>query len=201
VKDVVDPERRMNPGSLGLRSSPLPWAAATRQSGCSATPASAAGLVLPGNPPRAASRSAALRGGFQACAPYGSRTPAFVAERALAIAGWLVAAGAKALVVACNAADQRGGRPSCRAALQPAPIVAMEPAVKPAALLTRSGVVAVLATRRTVEGDELLAVARRPWRRSRRLAQACPGLVGQVEAGALDAPSTRQLLWPTTRCR
>ena len=127
-----------------------------------------------------------------ACAPYGDRTPAFITERALAIAGWLVAAGAKALVVACNTATSAAvGELRRRYTL---PIVAIEPAVKPAALLTRSGVVAVLATRGTVESENFSRLRDAHGGEVRILAQACPGLVEQVEAGALDSAETRRLL-------
>jgi len=127
-----------------------------------------------------------------ACAPYGDRTPAFITERALAIAGWLVAAGAKALVVACNTATSAAvGELRRRYSL---PIVAIEPAVKPAALLTQSGVVAVLATRRTVESENFSRLRDAHGGEVTILAQACPGLVEQVEAGALDSPETLQLL-------
>lgn len=127
-----------------------------------------------------------------ACAPYGDRTPAFITARALAIAGWLVAAGVKALVVACNTATSAAVAELRRRFS--IPIVAIEPAVKPAALLTRSGVVAVLATRRTVEGENFSRLRDAHGGEVSILAQACPGLVEQVEAGALDSPETRELL-------
>ncbi|MSQ69295.1 MAG: glutamate racemase [Gammaproteobacteria bacterium] len=125
-------------------------------------------------------------------APYGDRPPEFIAARALAIAHWLRAAGAKALVVACNTATS-----AAVAQLRDqhtVPIVAIEPAVKPAALLTRSGIIGVLATSLTVASGNFSRLRDAHGGNVTILAQACPGLVEQVEAGALDAPHTRDLL-------
>lgn len=123
-------------------------------------------------------------------APYGGRSNEYIAARAQAIAAWLFGRGAKALVVACNtatAAAVAGLRERFHA-----PIIAMEPAVKPAAALTRTGVVGVLATRRTVESERLAQLRDRYGRHVRILARACPDLVECVEAGAFDGPETRR---------
>ncbi|WP_085316781.1 glutamate racemase [Derxia lacustris] len=81
-------------------------------------------------------------------APYGGRSDAFVRERSQAIAHWLVGRGAQAIVVACNTATAAaidGLRD-----IHGLPIVGVEPGLKPAAALTRSGTVGVLATRGTL---------------------------------------------------
>src|SRR5688500_13220031 len=65
------------------------------------------------------------------CAPYGDRPAAFVAERAITITEFLIGEGAKAVVVACNTATAVAVE-SLRARFR-IPIVAIEPAVKPAA--------------------------------------------------------------------
>ena len=74
------------------------------------------------------------------------------------------------------------------------PIVAIEPALKPAALQSQSGVVAVLATSRTIEGNKFSQLREQYGSEVRILAQACPGLAEQVEAGELNAPATAALL-------
>ncbi len=125
-------------------------------------------------------------------APYGDRSPEFIAARALAIADWLQAAGAKALVVACNTATSAAVAQLRRQ--HTLPIVAIEPAVKPAALLTRSGIIGVLATSHTVAGGNFSRLRDALGGNVTILAQACPGLVEQVEAGVLDGPVTRGLL-------
>lgn len=125
-------------------------------------------------------------------APYGDRPDEYVAARAHAVASWLFERGAKALVVACNTATSAAVA-GLRARFA-APIVAMEPAVKPAAAQTRSGVVGVLATRRTVEGERLAHLRDRYGRDVRIIARACPDLVECVEAGDFDGPVARRLV-------
>ena len=82
-------------------------------------------------------------------APYGDRDPRFITERAVALAAFLHASGAKAIVVACNTATVVAVH-TLRSRFD-VPIIALEPAIKPAAAITRTGVVAVLATSRTLQ--------------------------------------------------
>jgi glutamate racemase len=125
-------------------------------------------------------------------APYGDKSVQFIEARAMAIAEFLVARDAKALVVACNTATaaaitalrQRFGLP----------IVGMEPAVKPAAEATRSGVIGVLATSGTLESGKFAELVQRFGSQARVIVQPCPGLVEQVELGDLAGPHTRRLL-------
>ena len=76
----------------------------------------------------------------------------------------------------------------------PVPIVAMEPAVKPAAAHTKSGVIGVLATSRTISSDNFAKLHDRFGADVKILMQACPGLVEQVEAGDLSGDKTRALI-------
>ena len=125
-------------------------------------------------------------------APYGDRDEAFIVERSLAMVDFLVRQGAKAIVVACNTATVVAAR-QLRERFD-VPIVAMEPAIKPAVELTRSKVVGVLATSRTVASPSVAALVARYGQGVDIRLQACPGLVTQVEAGDLDGPHTRELL-------
>ena len=72
----------------------------------------------------------------------------------------------------------------------------MEPAVKPAVEKTKTGVVGVLATRRTVSSENFLNLLTRFGANADILVQPCPGLVEQVEAGDLLGEKTRTLLEP-----
>ena len=87
------------------------------------------------------------------CAPYGERSAAFVVDRANTITDFLVQQGAKAVVVACNTAT--GAAVESLRARFTMPIVAIEPAVKPAAARTRSRVVGVLATTGTLSSPNV----------------------------------------------
>ncbi|MDG4813686.1 aspartate/glutamate racemase family protein, partial [Hydrogenovibrio sp. 3SP14C1] len=72
--------------------------------------------------------------------PYGEKSPEYIRERCLVITEHLLAQGAKALVLACNTATAAAAA-ELRERYPNLPIVGMEPAVKPAAAATRSGVV------------------------------------------------------------
>lgn len=125
-------------------------------------------------------------------APYGDKSAQFIEARAVAIAEFLVARDAKALVVACNTATAAAiVRLRERFDL---PIVGMEPAVKPAAEATRSGVIGVLATSGTLDSGKFAELVRRFGSQARVIVQPCPGLVEQVELGDLAGPLTRRLL-------
>lgn len=84
--------------------------------------------------------------------PYGSRPREEVRRLADAAVGQLIGWGCKLVVVACNTATA-AAIDFLRKKYAATPIVGMEPAVKPACLATRSGVVGVLATERSLDGD------------------------------------------------
>ncbi|MCQ2032117.1 glutamate racemase [Stutzerimonas zhaodongensis] len=125
--------------------------------------------------------------------PYGEKSPEFIRERCRTIAAFLLGQGAKALVVACNTATA-AGIAELRLLYPDLPLVGMEPAVKPAALATRSGVVGVLATTGTLKSAKFAALLDRFASDVRVITQPCPGLVECIEAGELNAPGTRALL-------
>jgi glutamate racemase len=124
--------------------------------------------------------------------PYGSKTADYIRERSLKLTEFLLGQGAATVVIACNTAT------AAAAALLRArftiPIVAMEPAVKPAVTATRSGVVGVLATVGTLESARFAALLEQYAGDVEIVTQACPGLVEQVEAGELATAATRELV-------
>ena len=146
--------------------------------------------------------------GDSGCAPYGERPARFVSERASAITRFLLDQGSKAVVIACNTATSIAVR-SLRSAFD-VPIVAIEPAVKPAASRTRSRVVGVLATTSTLSSENMANLLEAYGRAAppsvdvssnhasdgdvRFLIQACPGLADQVEKGELSSENTRELV-------
>lgn len=125
-------------------------------------------------------------------APYGDKSQQFIEDRSLAISDFLVSQNVKAIVVACNTAT--GAAIATLRARFSVPIIAMEPAVKPAAEHTKSGVIGVLATSRTLASDNFVQLFARYGHDVQILGQACPGLVEQVEAGDLCGHKTRILL-------
>jgi glutamate racemase len=127
-----------------------------------------------------------------AFAPYGSKTPEFIGERSMAIARFLIEQGAKALVVACNTATA-ASIAMLRGRLV-LPIIGMEPAVKPAAAATRSGVIGVLATVGTLKSARFAGLLESYGSEVKIVTQGCPGLVEQIEAGELTSDETARLV-------
>ena len=128
-------------------------------------------------------------------APYGDKPEHIVVERVLAIGDFLLAQGAKALVVACNTATVAAVR-ELRERHPGMPIVGVEPGLKPAAALTRSGKVGVLATERTLRGAKFLQLRDQIHLDSGAefLLQPCVGLADQIEFGELDSTATSAML-------
>ncbi len=124
--------------------------------------------------------------------PYGDRSAEYVLRRSEAITAFLAGLGAKAVLVACNTAS--GSAIESLRARHPFPIVAMEPAVKPAVAATRSGVIGVLATAHTVAGSRFARLVAAHAASVQVLRQPCVGLAERVEAGDLTGPDTRALV-------
>jgi glutamate racemase len=129
----------------------------------------------------------------QAHVPYGSRPLVEVRAFSEAIARFLLAQGAKLIVVACNTASAAALR-HLRNTFPEYPFVGMEPAVKPAAETTQTRVVGVLATPATFQGELFASVVERFANGVCVLEQTLPGLVERIEAGDLDGPRTRSIL-------
>jgi glutamate racemase len=125
--------------------------------------------------------------------PYGEKTPAFILERSRLVAEFFRSQGAKAFVIACNTATVAAVA-DLRLDFPDWPLVGMEPAVKPAAAATRSGVVGVLATTGTLQSAKFAALLDRFATDVRVITQPCPGLVELIETGDLTSPALRQLL-------
>ena len=83
--------------------------------------------------------------------PYGNKPPEEIVRLSKRIAANLIGRGCEVVVVACNTATA-AAIDELRSEWPDVPFVGMEPAVKPAALGSKSGVVGVLATRGTFNG-------------------------------------------------
>ncbi|TIC82128.1 glutamate racemase [Crenobacter intestini] len=129
----------------------------------------------------------------RAWCPYGPRSHQEIAARSERIARWLFDQGASSLVIACNTATSAAAAP-LRARYPHVPIIGMEPAIKPAALATETGEIAVLATRATLAGDKLEQLAARYRQQARIRLLPGDGFVEAVEAGELDTPNARQVV-------
>jgi glutamate racemase len=129
----------------------------------------------------------------QAHVPYGPRSQDEVRRFCDAIARFLTQRGCKALVVACNTASAAALK-HLRETLPHLPVIGMEPAVKPAAAMTKTGVVGILATPATFQGKLFQATAGRYAAQIRLVNQVCNGLAELVEAGELDGAAMDAVL-------
>ena len=129
----------------------------------------------------------------QAHMPYGPRPQEQIRHFADAITRFLIERGCKAVVVACNTASAAALK-HLRETFTALPSVGMEPAVKPAALITKSGVVGIMATPATFQGKLFQATAGRYAPGIRVINQVCDGLADRVEAGELDGVQTESML-------
>lgn len=127
----------------------------------------------------------------QGRAPYGVRALEEVARLSGQVSEWLIDHGADLITIACNTASAAALH-ELRARFPGVPFVGMEPAVKPAALNTSSGVIGVLATAATFQGELFASVVQRHAAGARVLTSACPTWVELVEAGEVDGPETRE---------
>ena len=123
--------------------------------------------------------------------PYGEKTVEYIQERAHVITDILLGMGADIIVVACNTATA-AAIASLRADYPEVPFIGMEPAVKPAALGTRSGVIGVLATAGTLKGSKYLHTRGQYEDNVRIVEHVGEGFVELVENGILDGPEAEE---------
>ncbi|RFC47856.1 MAG: glutamate racemase [Verrucomicrobia bacterium] len=124
--------------------------------------------------------------------PYGNKPPRDIRRRVLRIADSLIEAGCGIIVVACNSATIHGVE--LLRASYPLPFVGMEPAVKPAAEMTRSGIVGVLATEASIAGEKFHRLVTAHAQGVRVITRPCPRFVELVEAGVLEGPEAEAVV-------
>jgi glutamate racemase len=116
-------------------------------------------------------------------APYGERDTAHVLARSKVVTQYLVQQGIKALVVACNTATAssidrlRTDHPNL-------PIIGVEPALKPAVALSKTGRIGVMATRSTLASARFRALLAAQASVAQFVLQACDGLADAIERGS-----------------
>ena len=127
--------------------------------------------------------------------PYGERTLDEVRNRTELLARYLDTAGIDVIVVACNSASAAALH-HLREHLPGIAFVGMEPAIKPATQRTASGVVAVMATQATFQGELFRSLVGRHGDEVEIVEQACPGLAAAIDSGADVGPLLDEYLAP-----
>lgn len=116
--------------------------------------------------------------------PYGEKSQEYIVDRAREITRLLLSKGAEIIVVACNTATA-----AAIATLReefPVKFIGMEPAIKPAAALTRTGIVGVLATAGTLKADKYQNTRERWGDNIQVVEHIGQGFVELVEAGKTE---------------
>lgn len=121
--------------------------------------------------------------------PYGDKPAEQITEYALSAADYLIGKGVKLIVVACNTATA-AAIDTLRETFDNIPIVGMEPAVKPAALSTRSGVIGILATAASINGRLFQDTSARFSHNIKIISAVGEGFVEIVENGMEQTPQT-----------
>ncbi len=120
-------------------------------------------------------------------APYGEKTDLYVRQRTHAIAQYMLAQhNIKALVVACNTATAAAIH-ELRAQHPHLPLVGVEPALKPATQITRTGRVGVMATRGTVASEKFARLLGSLEDQAEFEVCACNGLALAIEQTTLPS--------------
>ena len=123
--------------------------------------------------------------------PYGDRSPEEIARLTREAVEVLLGKGVKLVIVACNTATAVAI--DLLREHYDIPFVGMEPAVKPAALATKSGTIGILATRAALSGDLFKATSQKYSSVARILSAVGEGFVEAVEEGREDEPTTLEI--------
>ena len=126
--------------------------------------------------------------------PYGPQSHATIQEMCEGVVRYLLDQKCKLIIVACNTATA-AAIDSLRTQF-PVPFVGMEPAVKPAALQSKTGCIGVLATEGTFKGELYQRTVAAYAKEIKLISQIGYGLVELVEKGQLEGPEVDKLLLP-----
>ena len=122
--------------------------------------------------------------------PYGEKSREEVTERARTITEFLLGMGCEVIVVACNTAT--AAAISTLRAEYDIPFIGMEPAVKLAAISTKSGVIGVLATAGTLKASKYIDTRDRYSQGKEVIESVGQGFVELVESGDIDSENARR---------
>lgn len=122
-------------------------------------------------------------------APYGEKSKEEIIEFSIKNTELLLSLGCKLIVVACNTATTNAI--SVLRSKYDVPIIGIEPAIKPAALITKTGRIGVLATKGTLSSDLFLSTSSQ-FEDVEIIETEGKNLVRLIEAGKLE--DTRPLL-------
>ena len=125
--------------------------------------------------------------------PYGNKSKDDIEKFSLEMTKFLLDKDCKAIVIACNTASAYALE-AVRNTYPDIPVIAMEPAVKPAIEQSKTGAIGVLATLGTLKSDRYSHLKDKFGQGIQILENPCLGLVDNIEAGKWNDPETVLLL-------
>jgi glutamate racemase len=125
--------------------------------------------------------------------PYGNKSKDDIEKFSLEMTKFLLDKDCKAIVIACNTASAYALE-AVRNTYPDIPVIAMEPAVKPAIEQSKTGAIGVLATLGTLKSDRYSHLKDKFGQGIHILENPCLGLVDNIEAGKWNDPETILLL-------
>lgn len=125
--------------------------------------------------------------------PYGDKSREDIIRLSVHHTQWLIAKGCKIVVVACNTATTNAIG-TLRARFPDMPFIGIEPAIKPASLNSKTGVIGVLATKGTLVSDLFKKTSEAYGAQIRIISQDGDGLAAIIQSGQARSKETRDLL-------
>lgn len=124
--------------------------------------------------------------------PYGNKSDEEIIKLSCLIVDFLIKEGCKIIVIACNTATSAAV--NVLREKYDLPIIGIEPAIKPASILSNTGNVGVLATKGTVNGGHFKSTSEKFAKNTNVITQVGYGLVELVENDLIDSQETKILL-------
>lgn len=125
-------------------------------------------------------------------APYGNKSKTKIVKLSSNIIEFLISLDCKLIVVACNTAT--AAAVNIMRKKYKLPIIGLEPAVKPACLLTKTGHIGVLATQGTFRGNHFKSTSEKYKDYVKIHLQVAKGLVELAEDGVFEGEEVDELL-------
>ncbi|UMB59106.1 glutamate racemase [Lutibacter sp. A80] len=125
-------------------------------------------------------------------APYGEKTSEEILSLAIKNTEFLISKGCKLIIIACNTATTNAI--DYLRKHYKIPFIGIEPAIKPAALYSKTGAIGILATKGTLSSKLFEKKAKEYTKKLTIIEQEGAGLVSLIESGKIDTPEINQLL-------
>jgi len=125
-------------------------------------------------------------------APYGQKSTDEIIALSIKNTEFLISKGCKIIIVACNTATTNAI--DYLRTNYSIPFVGIEPAIKPAALFSKTGAIGILATKGTLTSKLFEKTANEYTTNIKKIEQDGEGLVPLIEAGKLNSEALKSLL-------